>query len=220
MLKLNRKQVFSVVFASLVTVGSIGCGSGGNGDDSETSNEGNGQQQENVTQGNDPQGRQRQGQQRQGQQRQPMQQSAEDIEVSDEELKKFQDAQEEVSSVQEDSRSKMEAVVKDEGLSMERFQEISQKQMQQQQGQQGQQQQTQDLDISDEEMEKFKKARQKIMDIQKSVQQNLMEAVKDAGLSPQRYQEISRAMRSDKELQQRFQSMQSGNQGGQNQSMP
>ena len=62
--------------------------------------------------------------------------------------------------------------------------EALRKQMQQMQ------QQAPDVDVSDQELEKFAGAVQEVQEIQRSAQQEMMTAIKDEGLEPQRFNEI------------------------------
>lgn len=83
---------------------------------------------------------------------------------------------------------------------------------------QGMQQQAQ-VDINDREVERYVEARQKITQIsqqargdmanmgpeeQQALNQKLVEAVKDTGLSVEKYNQITAAMQQDRDLQQRI----------------
>ncbi|MGO1298174.1 MAG: DUF4168 domain-containing protein [Vibrio sp.] len=90
--------------------------------------------------------------------------------------------------------------------------------------------QTQQVDVSDKQLSKFIEAQQSVNDIrqkaisklskteakdamqkiQKQANQNMVESVKDSGLSVKDYNTIARALQSDKSLRQRMMQMQQG----------
>ncbi len=141
-----------------------------------------------------------------------MQQQSVDIDVSDEELKKFAQVATKVQAVQQGAQQEMIDSVKSTGLTLDEYNQIAS----QQRGQQapGQKASGEDIVVSDEQKRKFEEANQKISDMQEGVQQNVDQAIKDAGMDPERFRKIGQALRSDKELQKRFQQIRQKQGGG------
>lgn len=130
---------------------------------------------------------------------QPPQDQAPQIEVSDEELQVFVDASMNAQTVQAQSQQEMVAIVDDEGIDVQTYNEIMQAQ------QMGQS--TDELDVSAEDMEKFETAFEKIEEIEQEMEADLTEAIEDEGMDMDRFQEINMAVQQDPELQQRVQQM-------------
>lgn len=204
------RTVFNLIFIFLFAAGSlVGCQSS---EDKDGENEG-GQSQEQNEKGQQPQQPQQGGEQ-QGQQPLRQQQPQGDVDVSDKEIEQFSDIYEDIRSKREETRPKMEQAIKDEGLTMQRFQTIMRDQQQsrmQQQGQSGQGGES-DLDISDEEMEKFENAQKEVQKIQQEMQQKMMKTIEESELDQQRFQEISRAIQSNPELRKKLQEESGGGQ--------
>jgi predicted naringenin-chalcone synthase len=115
--------------------------------------------------------------------------------VADEEIKQFADAFKEVQVINQDAQQIMIAAVTDEGLELERFTEIYQSlQMPDQQA-----------DVSEDEMKKYENASSEIEKIQADAQVKMEKKIVDAGLTPERYQEIGMALQTSPELQEKIQ---------------
>ncbi|HKJ69593.1 MAG TPA: DUF4168 domain-containing protein [bacterium] len=132
------------------------------------------------------------------QQQQLQQQQAPSVEVNDEELETFSNALQTIQTIYEDAQPNMVAAIKEEGMEPNRFSQIAQSQQNPQS----------DLDVSDQEMQKFNSALTEIREIQSGIIEKQKTAVKEEGMSPERFQEILTAVRQDQQLQQRLQSMQ------------
>jgi hypothetical protein len=128
--------------------------------------------------------------------------AAEVSEVSDEELKNFISASQEVQAYSQQIQQQMVSAVEDQGIQAQRFSEI----------QRGQQNPNSEMDVSQEEMKKFQAASQAVQKIQMEAQQEMQNKLSEVGLTQKRYQEISMMVQSDPELQQKYQSMQQGQQ--------
>lgn len=139
--------------------------------------------------------RQQQVRQQLQQQLQQQQQQA-NIEVSDDELQTFSDALQTVQSLYQSSQPEMIQAIQDEGMKPNRFSQIAQSRQNPQS----------DLQVSDKEMEQFNNALESIRQIQSEVMQKQISAVKDEGMTPERFQTILNAVRQDQDLQQRLQS--------------
>lgn len=195
-------QFLSLTVCAVIIVGCSGNQEGGGQDG--TSSDENAQTQEQDQGG-------QQGQQGQQPQGMPGQQQNVDIDVSDEELKKFVEVATSVQQVQRSAQQKMIDSVKSTGLSLDEYQKIASSQRGQQMPGGGD---TSENDFTDQQKQQFEEANQKINGMQTGLRDNVNQAIEDAGMDPQRFQKISRALRSDQELQQRFQQLQQQQGGG------
>jgi hypothetical protein len=118
------------------------------------------------------------------------------IEVSDAEVKKFVDAVRKVQSINRGAQQEMSKAVQDEGMDVKRFQEIQKSQQSQQQGQ---------ANATEAEMKKYRNIMTKMKEVQSGMQQDMSKAIKDAGLTMQKYQQIAKAARNDSTLMKRIQ---------------
>ena len=91
----------------------------------------------------------------------------------------------------------MVSTVENEGVEVERFNEIVQ----------SQQDPNQDADASEEEMEIFNTVIRELQIIQNAAQQEMQRAVIDEGLTVERYQELMSQVQTDANLQQRLQEL-------------
>ncbi len=130
---------------------------------------------------------------------QPPQDAAPQIEVSDEELQVFVDASMNAQSVQAESQQEMVAIVDEEGIDVQTYNEIMQAR------QMGQSEE--ELDVSREDLENFESAYEKIEEVEQKMEQDLTEAIEEEGMEMERFQEINMAIQQDPELQQRVQQM-------------
>ncbi len=129
--------------------------------------------------------------QQQPQQMPPQQQASE---VSDQEVKQFANSFKEVQQVNQKSQEKMVGAVEEEGLDVQRFNEI----------QQAQQDPNQDAGASEKEMATFDSAIRQLQVIQNEAQQEMQEKIIEEGLTIERYQEIISMVQSDINLQKRL----------------
>ena len=140
-----------------------------------------------------------------------MQQQAPDIDLSDKEAEKFVDAAMNVQEIQMQNQQKMIGLIEDEGLDVETFQKIAE----------ATQTGKSTEDISDSDMEKFESANKSIQEAQGEVQKKIPEAIEEAGMKLERFQQISMAAQQDAELRKQIQEKiqnrmgQQGGQGGQ-----
>ena len=142
---------------------------------------------------------------------QMQQQQAPDIDVSDKEAEKFVDAAMNVQEIQMQNQQKMIGLIEDEGLDVETFQKIAEATRTGKSTE----------DISDSDMEKFESASKSIQEAQGDVQKKIPEAIEEAGMKVERFQQISMATQQDAELRKQLQEKmqkrmgQQGGQGGQ-----
>lgn len=119
--------------------------------------------------------------------------------VADDELQVFVDASMKAQQIQTESQMEMIAIVEEEGLEVETYNEILQ----------GMQmgQEPEDLEVSSSEVAKFENASEQIGEIEQQMEQELITAIEDEGMDLDRYQEIFTAIQADPELQQKMQQM-------------
>lgn len=118
-------------------------------------------------------------------------------EVSSQELEQFAQAVEEMQSIQIESRDQVSQALQEEGISKERFQEILK----------AQRNPEVNVNASQQEMQKFESASEKLAEIQRNTQSQMKEAVTDQGLEVARFQQIVAAVRENSTLQQQVQQM-------------
>lgn len=116
-------------------------------------------------------------------------------ELSGEELKQFASAFQQVQTVNQQAQQKMVKTVEEEGLEVQRYNEI----------QQAQQDPNQEANATDEELKQYESATQGLEKIQEHTQQEMQEKIIEEGLTINRYQEIAAIVQSDPELQQELQ---------------
>jgi hypothetical protein len=123
---------------------------------------------------------------------QPTQQAEE---VTDREIGQFASSLQEVQQINQQAQEKMVKAIEDEGLEVQRFNEI----------QQSQQVPDQPSDATEKELKIYQSAVSKLQVIQNNAQQKMEEKITDEGLTVMRYQEIMGMIQSDAALQQRLQ---------------
>lgn len=121
------------------------------------------------------------------------------INVSDAELEKFANAIQALQTAEQDSQQKMMAIVEEQDLSIEKFNEIHQAKMQ-----------NAEVKASEEDQKKHQKAVAKLEELQSEIMQLMESIVTSKGLSMERFQQIAAAMQSSPELQQRLQQLMMG----------
>ena len=130
---------------------------------------------------------------------QPQAQEASQAEISQEELQQFAKAIKQLQAIQQESEKKVVKAIEGEGLSRERFREISQVQ---------QNPETQSTtEVTDEEMQSFEKAVARVTELLQAAQSKMEQAVRAEGLEIQRFNQIATAVRQTPALQQELQQM-------------
>jgi len=133
------------------------------------------------------------------------QQPATDIDMSDDELEQFVEISTELQGVQMESQQEMVAIVENEDLSLEIYNQIAESR--------DMGQSDEDIDVSSEELEKFERASEKISDIGTEIEAEMDERIEDYEMTRERFQEINLAMQQDPELQRRAQERMQKQQG-------
>ena len=126
-------------------------------------------------------------------------QQAPQIEVSQDELEVFLEASMNARDVQMESQQEMVAIVEEEGIGVEAYNEIMQAQ------QMGQS--IDEIDVTSEQIEQFESASEQIQEVEVAMEEQLTEAVENEGLEMERFQEINMAIQQDPGLQQQLQMM-------------
>ncbi len=104
-----------------------------------------------------------------------------------------------LQTAEQAAQQKMISIVEEQELNIEKFNEIHQAKMQ-----------NAEVKASEAELVKHQKAVEKLEAIQPGIQQQMMEIVTSEGLSLERFQQITAAMQSSLELQQRLQQLMLG----------
>lgn len=115
--------------------------------------------------------------------------------ISDAELEQFADALQIIQSISQTSQQDMVKAVEAEELTVEQFTAI----------QQAQQDPEKEVDASEADLKKFVSATKAIQEIQMASQQKMQQAITEAGMTVERYQEIAAIAQQDPELQQKIQ---------------
>lgn len=115
--------------------------------------------------------------------------------ITDKEVQQFATAFQQIQMLNQQAQQQMIQAIQNEDMEVARFTAI----------QQAQQNPDQEANATDEEMQKFQKAMQQVMVVQKDVQQKMEGQITKAGLTPQRYQQIAMQIQGSEELQQRIQ---------------
>lgn len=127
-------------------------------------------------------------------------QQTKDINVSDSELEKFAKVQSKVKKMRQNTRQKMMSAVEEEGLNMREFSKIRKAQMSRDSVKQAQ--------ITDEQKEKYKKARKNMQRVQQQSQKKMKKEIQKSDMEMRRFKEIGRAVKQDEELQKKLKNMQ------------
>ncbi|MDQ3392905.1 MAG: DUF4168 domain-containing protein [Bacteroidota bacterium] len=117
---------------------------------------------------------------------------------NDEELQLFANAAGKVIIIQQETEEKMLKAIEGENIELEKFNAILKSQ---------QSQEEEAMEASEDEMQSFNNAAEKIIQIQTEVQSEMIQAIQDEGLEPQKYEQIMLAYQSDPEVKARIDSM-------------
>ena len=119
--------------------------------------------------------------------------------VSDEELQKFVKTTQELQSIQQGIQEKVQAMVSEEDMEFQRFQQIMMSRQNPQMADQ--------VEVTKEEEATIKKIQPELQKVSQEAQQKQLTVIEEQGLSPQRFQQIAQAVQSDQQMMQRFQQM-------------
>ena len=142
----------------------------------------------------------------QGPPQQQQQQQQKKIDVSDEQLESFVEVSTELQELQKGVQEEIQGMAEEKGLEQATFQEMANKQMQ------GTQVESME-GYSEEQKSAFSETMEVAQKKQMGMMQDVQKMVKDAGMDMQTFQQIATQLRSDQELQKRYQSLVGGQQG-------
>jgi len=134
--------------------------------------------------------------------KQQQQQNSQPDTVTDEQLKKFAAVNQELQKIRQSSSQKVQSMLADKEMDMQRFQQI----MMSQQNPQA----PDSLAPTKQEQKTMKEIQPKLNKIQKNSRSKMMGAMKDNGLNQQQFQAILKAIQSNPEVMKRFQKIAQG----------
>ncbi len=120
--------------------------------------------------------------------------------ITDQELKTFAQGMQQARQIQMQARANVKKMVEDEGLTYKRFQQIMMSKRSKKMKNK--------ITVSDEEKAKMDTLRPKIQSANKKARKQIMQAIESTGMSRQRFQQIGKALRTNKKLVKRFKKIQ------------
>ncbi len=130
----------------------------------------------------------------------PQQQQQQKVEVTDAELDKFAKAFQGIQVIGQQSQQEMMQVVQEEGMEVERFNQIHQATLNPQV----------EVEATTEEKEQHQNIVSELEVMQASMQKQMEKAIIASGLTLERYEQIGMGLQADRELQQRLQKVLQG----------
>lgn len=122
------------------------------------------------------------------------QQQQQKVEVSDAELAKFAKAFQGIRMVSQQAQQEMVKTVQDEGMDIQRFNEIHQASLNPEA----------EVKATEEEKEQHKEIISELETLQLSFQEKMEKLITEEGLSLERYEQIAMGLQADPELQERL----------------
>lgn len=126
----------------------------------------------------------------------PQQPQGEVEEVTDEELEKFVDIQQMIQEKNSEMQPKMMSTIEENGFETQRYIELNQAE-----------EMGQEMDADEEEVARYQKTKQTIMELQKEANETIVEGIEEKGLTVERYQQINMAIQQDPDLQEKMRDM-------------
>ena len=117
---------------------------------------------------------------------------------TDDELEKFAGAVMQVMTIQQEGQGEMIGIIEEHGMTVERFNEIMM---------QAQEMPLEQVEATEEEKETYLEVIEMIDEIQIGLEEELVEAIEEEGLSIEKYEEIMQEYQQNPELQQLIQQM-------------
>ena len=127
------------------------------------------------------------------QQQAPANSEGSSINVDQQELERFANAFKSVQKIQSESRQKIAQAIKDEGLTIEEFNQMFRAQ---------QQSETAESEMSSEKQQQFQQVNARIEEIDQQAQNDIENAITNQGMEMQRFETIWKSVQQDKQLQQ------------------
>ncbi|TQD40030.1 DUF4168 domain-containing protein [Haloflavibacter putidus] len=129
--------------------------------------------------------------------------NAQENKISDAELNKWANAYQKVQMQNQEAQQQMMTMIQDEGMELQRFNEIQQASMNP----------NQKGNATEAEIKKHKSISDKIEKMRPELERKATEAIESTGMSIERYQEIAAVIQQDQSLQQRLQKIMMQQQG-------
>ncbi len=129
--------------------------------------------------------------------------NAQENKITDAELNKWANAYQKVQMQNQEAQQQMMMMIQDEGMELQRFNEIQQASMNP----------NQKGDATEAEIKKHKSITDKIEKMRPALEKKATEAIESTGMSIERYQEIAAVIQQDQDLQQRLQQIMMQQQG-------
>lgn len=134
-----------------------------------------------------------------------------DTNISDEQLEEYLNVRAQHRKIRQEAIPVMQKAIKDAGLTKQRYRNINQQINGDDSRQRSEKAMGNNLDISDEEMKKFKKAKKKISNLQQEMQKELLKVLEDIQLTRKEIQNIGKAVQKSETLQKELREMQNKN---------
>lgn len=122
-------------------------------------------------------------------------------EVTDEQLVMLSEITKAGQGIQEEAQKKMQAAIEETSMEYSRFEEIMMSQQNPQMAGQ--------LNLSEEEQQTIQQVQPQLMQINQQAQQQYMQAIQEAGMDLQTFQQVAQAIQAHPEVQQRFEAINS-----------
>ncbi len=116
--------------------------------------------------------------------------------ISEEDLREYTRITEKAQNVAADIQNTMISEIENAGLEVERFHEIDRAQLQ-----------ALDIEVSEEEMQRYSQASEKVEELREKNKRKQEEVIEDSGMTLERYEEISASLQYDEELYQKYMSI-------------
>ncbi len=132
------------------------------------------------------------------QQQSPAASEGSSINVNQQELERFANAFKSVQKIQNESRQQKVQAIKDEGLTIEEYNQMFREQ---------QQSGTSESEMSSQKQQQFQQADARIKEIEQQAQKDIENAIIGEGMEMQRFEAIWTSVQQNKELQQQLQNI-------------
>jgi len=117
--------------------------------------------------------------------------------VTNKELKEFANITQQFQQIQMNSKQKVDSMLADKDMDMKRFQQIMMSKRNPKMAD--------SVNITGKEKQTMKELQPQLMKMQQQSRQKMMGIIQNSGMSPQRFQAVSRAVRSNPSVMKRFQ---------------
>lgn len=116
--------------------------------------------------------------------------------ISDEELEKFATVTNELQQIQRESQEKVQDMLSDKEMDMQRFQQIMMSRQNPNMGD--------SIEVTEQEEKTMKEIEPKLQKMNQQSRKEMMSIMQEEGLQPQRFRAISQALQQNPEVMKRF----------------